>query len=254
MSVKIGTFTVPVDLQALKSCREAHGYKSARKLHDELRRLGYALNYRAVEQTNNHGKEKRIQSATADIIAKVLGVEPEEAFPQYAAAREAAESAQAQGRYKPFTTLPERDKAIVEHLEIVQRAVRSYRYLVRNPYGILYVETDELYSIAFEVLVVEADKAMRVGILEGYDFTKWVLVSLKSAFRRLASKEREMDSLLAVQSLDTYVDGGFWVASNVDIEGHVTGKEEIRERLLREIKASKHNKRFVAMLEELDRV
>ena len=231
MSVKLGTFTVPVDLPTLQACRMRRGYMSARQLDGELRRLGYALNYRQVEQPGRSGKEKRIQSATADIIAYVLGMEPDEVFPRYSAAKAATERAQAQGRYKPFTSTEERDRAIIDHYEVARRAAHSFAGILRNTNtGCLYVDMDDLYSLALDVLVVEADKAFHFGILKGYDFTTQLILSIKTAFLRLRAKEMERRRFLTEQSLEAYTES-FQIPSAFDLEEYIIAREELRERL-----------------------
>lgn len=226
MSIRIGTFTVPVDLYTLQACRKSKGFVSARQLHDHLRGLGYDLNYRVIEQPDRHGGERRIKSASADIIAHVLGVEPDTVFPQYSHAKQLAEQIQMAGRYKPFSNIEERNRSIVEHYEVARKAAWSLRWMFRNPNnGRLFVEMDDLYSIALETLVEEADKALHYGLLDGYSFTAHVVLSIKSEFYRLRREEQNRRQFYITQSLETYMET-FEVPSPIDIEDVVGIKDE----------------------------
>lgn len=72
--------TVSVDIPKLQSYRIERGYMSARQLDAELRRQGYAISYRLVEQRNKPGKEKRIRFEHATVISKFLEIPFEEVF------------------------------------------------------------------------------------------------------------------------------------------------------------------------------
>lgn len=48
--LKLGSFTVPVDVQRLRALRKAAGFPGRRAFAEELRRRGYAFNYNGVER------------------------------------------------------------------------------------------------------------------------------------------------------------------------------------------------------------
>lgn len=72
--------TVSVDIPKLQAYRLERGYVSARQLDAELRRRGYEMSYRSVEQNCKPDKEKRICFDHAVAISKVLEIPFDEVF------------------------------------------------------------------------------------------------------------------------------------------------------------------------------
>ena len=168
--LKLGTFTVPVDVQRLRALRKAAGFPGRRAFAEELRRRGYTFNYNGVERAGQPSKGKtvnRIKSETAEAVAEALGVEPDEAFPEYSAAKAEMERYLAEDRYKPFSTLAERNAAIVDTMDIAKWAAWKYAAM---PCEGIPIGRDEAVSCAYETLVEVADQVMQWGSQRGYRF------------------------------------------------------------------------------------
>lgn len=180
MSVKLGTFTVPVDLQRLQALRKAAGFSSRRAFAAELRRRGYDFNYSGVERAGQPSRGitvTRIKSETAEAVAEALGVEPDEAFPEYGAAKAAAEHRLMEDRYKPFTTLAERNVAIVDTMDAAKWTAWKFATV---KYDGVPIGWDEAVSCAYETLVEVADQAMRYGIPKGTTFAFYACAAIRN--------------------------------------------------------------------------
>ena len=178
--LKLGTFTVPVDVQRLRALRKAAGFPGRRAFAEELRRRGYTFNYNGVERAGQPSKGKtvnRIKSETAEAVAEALGVEPDEAFPEYSAAKAEMERYLAEDRYKPFSTLAERNAAIVGTMDIAKWAAWKYATM---PCEGIPIGRDEAVSCAYETLVEVADQVMQWGLPKGIPFPSYAVSAIRS--------------------------------------------------------------------------
>lgn len=178
--LKLGTFTVPVDVQRIRALRKAAGFPGRRAFAEELRRRGYTFNYNGVERAGQPSRGRtinRIKSETAEAVAEALGVEPDEAFPEYSAARSEMERHLTEDRYKPFTTLAERNVAIVDTMDAAKWTAWKYANVKCDgvPIG-----REEAVSCAYETLVEVADQAMKYGIPKGTTFPAYACVAIRN--------------------------------------------------------------------------
>lgn len=179
MPVKLGTFTVPVDVQRLRALRKAAGFTGRKAFADELRRRGYAFNYNGVEIAGRPDRGqavRRIKSETAEAVAEALGVEPDEAFPEYSAAKAEMERRLAEERYKPFATLEERNAAIVDAMDIAKWTAWKCASITCEG---IPIGRDEALSCAYETLVETADNVMKWGLPKGVPFQGYVCRAIK---------------------------------------------------------------------------
>lgn len=180
MPNRLGEFTVPVDVQRLRALRKAAGFKGARAFDAYLKSRGCVFNYRGVEQDPPPSRGRsvnRVKSETAEAIAEALGVEPDEAFPEYSAAKAEMERHLREDRYKPFTTLAERNAAIVDAMAIAKWTAWK---CAANTCESVPIGRDEALSCAYETLVETADMVMKWGLPKGVPFQGYVCRAIKT--------------------------------------------------------------------------
>ncbi|MCL2463111.1 MAG: hypothetical protein FWF44_10630, partial [Defluviitaleaceae bacterium] len=222
-------FTVPVDRGILAACREKAGYRSANDFKKELRRRGYPITYDSIERgyKTNTAAGDHIRGDVAELIATVLGRDVSEVFPQYAAAKTAAEREVEADYYKPFTTIAERDAAIVKAIEPVRYTALKYCILLKNQNGGHFLEQDDIIAIAYETLVHMATRAMKKGIHKGTCFEAAACVAVRQEFLRLAKQNRVESRAADVVSYEAY----FCImdaCSSYDLEDHIVRRDEVR--------------------------
>lgn len=193
-------FKVPVDLNLLKYHRERCGYFSKRQLVIALHKNGYDINYGNVECPARYLSIKYVRGDVAAEIAAFLGMPPNELFPGYDEAKAAAEHSIKTNYYKPFTSVIQRNAAILEEMDVIKSISLKYKQSIRSegvPLG-----DDEVISIGYEALCDVADRAFRVGIPSGVKFGAYACESVKNALRQKyrASKYYNID----VFSLEAY--------------------------------------------------
>lgn len=189
-------FTVPVDLAVLKDCRERLGFKSIRQLHLAMKRQNVPVAYDAVETRG----VKPISGELAATVAAAMGLAPDVVFPQFSAAKAAAEHDISNKYYRPFTTIEGRNTAIVESMDAARKTALKYGSEIKCE-GIP-IGREEVTSIAYETLVCVADVAMKKGIKKGTCFAAYACIAVKNAVlqKHNESKRRNLD----IFSLEMY--------------------------------------------------
>ena len=205
MPVKFGSFSVPVDLQRLQALRKAAGFSSNRAYAAELRRRGYTFNYRSVEKPGQPSRGQtinRISNTTAEAVAEALGLEPDEVFPEYSAAKAEAERRLTEGRYKPFSTITERNVAIVENMDMAKYT--AWKFADLSCEGVP-IGREEAVSCAYETLVETADFVMKYGLPEGIPFNGYACRAIKSTIiQKYCGSATSSKRKYSVCSLDVF--------------------------------------------------
>lgn len=197
-------FTVPVDRAVLAACRERAGYKTVAAFQTALKASGYSMQYSAIERCYNK-RGGRVRGDVAEVIAEVMGLPVAVVFPSYNAARIAAEDKAEAEYYRPFTTITDRNVAIVAAMDQVRRTALKYCLLLKNQNGGHFLEQSDIISIAYESLVRMADRAMKKGIHKGATFEAAACVAVKNDFLRI-NKDNKMKCRKAeLYSLDAAV-------------------------------------------------
>lgn len=243
MSVKLGTFTVPVDLQRLQALRKAAGFSSRRAFAAELRRRGYGFDYSGVERGGQPSRGvtvNRIKSETAEAVAEALGVEPDEAFPEYSAARAEMERHLTEDRYKPFTTLAERNVAIVDTMDAAKWTAWKYANVKCDgaPIG-----REEAVSRAYETLVEAADQAMKYGIPKGTTFAYYACAAIRNDLLNYYGGAASAKRKYSFCSLDLFSHDCFEDVRTLSPEDIYILREELEERRTAAIKQGKTAKK-----------
>lgn len=179
-------FSVPVDCPRLAALRKAAGFKSQKGFEDYLHSLGYTFAYHKQVERPHYGKMRGqchpadgpnwIKGSTAAAIAQALGLEPDEVFPEYSARKAAAELNIAENYYKPFTTIKDRNVAIVGCMAAAEKTANTLSRLTCDgvPIG-----RDEAVSCAYEILVECANVAMLKGIPKNTTFLQYACGAIK---------------------------------------------------------------------------
>lgn len=260
--LKTGCFSVPVNFPVLRACRIRAGYPTVISFDTKLKKSGFTFSYRSLESKRPHDKNDRIRRVSnekAEVIAAIFGMPVDAVFPGYSTAKADYEAEVLKTRYKPFTTIEERNKYIEDNLWRAQRAARRYSKILRDYYGRCVVWEDaEVCAMAYEILVEEANKAMTFGILKGYSFDLWLELSIKSGFGEFKiewSKQRETYASFSSYSLDapkygessggktdkTYADVDERLADlDSNPENYVLALETVQERLRKQQSKSKN--------------
>lgn len=88
-----GYFSVPLDRAILRAHRQKAGFRRAQDFDDELKRRGYAISYISIEYSHGAGASReKIRGDNAEIIAEVLGFDPNVLFPGYDEAKAASKN------------------------------------------------------------------------------------------------------------------------------------------------------------------
>lgn len=230
MSVKLGTFTVPVDLQRLQALRKAAGFSSRRAFAAELRRRGYGFDYSGVERGGQPSRGvtvNRIKSETAETVAEALGLEPDEAFPEYSASKAAAERRLMEERYKPFTTLAERNVAIVATMDAAKWTAWKFASVKCDGVPIGW---DEAISCAYETLVEAADQAMKHGIPKGTTFTYYACAAIRNDLLNYYGGAASAKRKYSFCSLDLFSHDCFEDVRTLSPEDIYILREDLEER------------------------
>lgn len=264
--LKTGCFSVPVDFSVLRACRIRAGYPTRACFDRELKKCGCMFSYASLETTRKGNAQKYgangtrcVSNEKAETIAALFEMPLDTVFPSYSTAKAAYEAEVLKTRYKPFTTIEERNKYIEDNLWRAQRAARQYSKILRDYYGRCVVWEDaEVCAMAYEILVEEANKAMTFGILRGYSLETWVDLSIESAFRQYKmrwTKYRETYASFSSYSLDapkygessggkvdkTYADVDERLAdSDSNPENYILALETVQEWLRKQQSKSKN--------------
>lgn len=226
-------FTVPVDAGRLRACRERAGYPSASEFTRVLsNRAGYPLKYREYENPNSD--RRHIKGSKAELIAEALGMAVTDVFPQYAEAKVCKEQFVDEYYYLPFTTIEERNNAILETMDKARAAALKWGliYVDRLPW-VFRIDRDEMISIGYETLVNMGDVAMHRGIKKDTNFEGAVCVAIKYAFSQIciASRAKMGSDDFAMFSL---LDNDAWdeaLPSDFNLEDQFIQREEVRRAI-----------------------
>lgn len=191
-------FTVPVDGAHLQTCREQAGYQTARQFERELADRGFPFGYVRIER-----RPANLRGDTAELIAEVLGMKPDQVFPKYTVSKTAAERVAEEEYYKPFNTLEERNAAIVAAMEPVKYTALKYCHLLKDQNGVHFMEQEDIIATAYETLVHMADRAMKKGIHKGVCFDAAACVAVRQDFLRRGKEAGSVTRKADIVSYDT---------------------------------------------------
>lgn len=245
-------FTVPIDAAQLRACRIQAGYPSAMEFTKVLsNKAGQPLKYREYE--NPTGERRHIKGNKAELIAEALGMDVTTVFPQYAEAKAAKEQFVDERYYRPFTTIDERNAAILETMDKARCAALKWGliYVDRLPW-VFRIDRDEMISIGYETLVHMGDVAMQKGIKKDTNFDGAVCVAIKYAFSQICIRSRAkmggdnfaMFSLLDNESWDEAL------RSDFDLEDHFIQRDEVRRAVRQLTPEQRRDKHIQALLHE----
>ena len=193
-------FKVPVDLDLLKYYREAKGYSSKRQASAALHRQGSGISYYNVEcPARCQGAQKYIRGDVAAEVAGFFGLDPNVLFPGYDEAKAAAEDKVKTDYYKPFSSVDERNAAILDMMEKIRTLSLGFGNLRCEGVSL---GRDEVIAMAYEALCEIADKALKKGIPNGVGFGGYAYESVRNTLRQCykASKYFNLD----IFSLEAY--------------------------------------------------
>lgn len=164
---------------------------------------------------------KTITDTTAQMIADALEVEPKQLFEHYAEA-----AAEYTPRVKPFTTIAERDNAILNALEPAKYTALKMRNVLQCKD--IWCEMDDVIAIAYETVVEVAEEALERGIAAGVCFDAMACGAIKKKFLRLRKYYGQQCRKADLVSYEAY----FPLhdpASSYRFEEHYELREECRE-------------------------
>lgn len=190
------------------------------------------------------GDMKSITDTTAQMIADALEIAPEQLFKHYAAA-----AAEYKPRVKPFTTIAERDEAILNALEPAKYTALKMCNVLRCKD--VWFEMDDIIAIAYETVVEVAEEAINRGLAAGACFDKMACGAIKKKFLRLRKYYGQQCRKADLVSYEAY----FPLhdpASSYRFEEHYELREECREAV-RTLSPERRRDPYIAELLEAAR-
>lgn len=245
-------FTVPVNRAVLAACRKQRGFSSAAAFDAALKEA-YPINYVTIEYPMRGNKKDRefcIRGDVAEVIAAALGMEVGVVFPAYDQAKEAAEYANDERYYKPFTTLAERNAAIVETMDVAKYTAFKYGYKLEYQYFIAGTDKAEAISIAYEALVYAADRALKKGIPKSSNFAQYACTVIRNTFEQMRCKNARKYCGSYTYSYDDLLTGE--TSSGYNLENEVIANMEL-ERLAQALPGKAEESAQDKLMQEMEK-